>query len=89
MDGNANVTFHSLFPSEKLTAKVQHKRLTGQFMRYRIQFFFTKEYKMKASIRIPEKNQLDLQTLQLGRGCGRNLKTVFPTLCNTTRQLHA
>ena len=48
-----------------------------------------KENKTKASTRIPEKNQVDLQTLQFGRGSGRNLKTVFPTLCNTTRQLHA
>ena len=44
---------------------------------------------MKASIKIPEKNQVDLQKLQFGRGSDRNLKTVFPTLCNTTRQLHA
>ena len=41
-----------------------------------------KENKTKHSIRIPEKKQVDLQTLQFGRGSGRNLKTVFPTLCN-------
>ena len=48
-----------------------------------------KENKTKASIRIPEKNQVDLQALQFGRGSSLNLKTVFPTMCNTTRQLHA
>ena len=45
-----------------------------------------KEKEMKANIRIPEKNQVDLQTLQFGRGSGLNLKTVFPTLyCITQR----
>ena len=67
------------FRSKKLTAKIYHKRFIGQF---------TKEDKTKASIRIPEKSQVDLQTLQFGRGCSRNLKTVFPTFCNITRQLH-
>ena len=56
-------------------------------MKQLIQEIFTKENKTKASIRIPEKNQVDLQTLQFGRGSGRKLKAVFPTLCNTARQL--
>ena len=47
-----------------------------------------KEDNTKASIRIPEKKQVDLQTLHFGRGSSRNLKTVFPTLSKTTRQLH-
>ena len=77
------------FPSKKLRAKIYYKGLTGQFMRQRIQEIFTKENKTKASIRIPEKRTSWLQTLQFGRGTSRNLKTVFPTLCDTTRQLHA
>ena len=85
---NSFLCFHP--SSKKLTAKIYHKLLTGQLI-YEVTNSrnLTKESKTKASIRIPEKNQLDLQTLQFGRGSGWNLKTVFPTLCNTTRQLHA
>ena len=38
------------FPSKKLTAKIYHIRLTGQFMRTRIQEIFTNESNTKASI---------------------------------------
>ena len=51
------------FPSKKLTAKIYKKRLTGQFNSRNA----TQENKTKASIRILEKNQVDLQTLQFFR----------------------
>ena len=68
------------FLSEKLTGKIYKKRLTGQF---------NSRKKNESQHQDTRKNQVDLQTLQFFRSSGRNLKTVFPTLCNTTRQLHA
>ena len=38
---------------------------------------------------IPERNQVDSQRLQFGRGFCGHLKSVFPRLCNTTRQVDA
>ena len=73
------------FPSKKLTTKIYKKRLTLVTL--------IEETLLKKTRRKPasgyKKKQVDLQTLQFFRSSGRNLKTVFPTLCNTTRQLHA
>ena len=71
------------FPSKKLTAKIYHIRLTGQFMRTRIQKSLRMKVIRKPASRYQRINQVNLRTLQIGGGSGRNVKNCVVPCCVT------
>ena len=78
------------FPFKKLTAKSTiNDSLVNLWGNKLKKSLWKKISTRKLASGYQKKTKVDLQTLQFGRGSSGNLKTVFPALCNTTRQLHA